>query len=216
MWYEAIMPNKSWASLWSDYVLCACSGIRNINESCTLCGLMPPSNITVFPGAENRYEDWVYLVMLEQEWKRTLTDADYFPTIAARCRPTPRAVIVLIFWSYFETRIERFLRQATRNLPEKFSDDFLNRYSSIGSRLDKCCRLIFSTTYWTVLEDCGYGDISILLKRVHQARNRFAHGHPEAIDESLVHDLVEGLKREHEAWIAMYNRATAASQNQKK
>ena len=32
------------------------------------------------------------------------------------------------------------------------------------------------------------------------------HGHPEAIDDALVEELVAGLKDEHEGWIAVFNR----------
>ena len=46
------------------------------------------------------------------------------------------------------------------------------------------------------------------------AWNRFAHGHPEAIDDSLVEDLVAGLDDEHEAWIAVFNRRLKEARNQ--
>lgn len=32
------------------------------------------------------------------------------------------------------------------------------------------------------------------------------HGNPEAIDDTLVRDVVTGLKDEHEGWIAVYNK----------
>ena len=41
---------------------------------------------------------------------------------------------------------------------------------------------------------------------VQKCRNRFTHGHPEAIDDALVEELVAGLKNEHEGWIAVFNR----------
>ena len=66
--------------------------------------------------------------------------------------------------------------------------------------------MVFSTTYRADLSELGYGNVAALLKRVEGCRNRFAHGEPEAIDDSLVEALVEGLKDEHEGWIAVFNR----------
>jgi hypothetical protein len=57
-------------------------------------------------GAEGRYEDWVYLGMMEREWKRPVADDDRFSGFSRESAPSPRASIVLLFWSYFETRIE--------------------------------------------------------------------------------------------------------------
>lgn len=50
-----------------------------------------------FAGAEGRYEDWVYLKVLEREWKRPLADADRFLDISEPHRPSPRAVIAIVF-----------------------------------------------------------------------------------------------------------------------
>lgn len=41
-------------------------------------------------------------------------------------------------------------------------------------------------------EDWVYGRVAALLKQVEQCRNRFTHGHPEAIDDTLVEELVAG------------------------
>jgi hypothetical protein len=160
----------------------------------------------VFMGAEGRYEDYVYLKMLEREWQRPLTDADRFLDIGASNRPSPRAVIVVVFWGYFETRIERLLRQAMHTLPNPILEDLLTRYGSIGARLDRLYQLLFSVSYWTDLKDVGFEEVGTLLRRLQQRRNEFAHGHPEAIDDALVEALVAGLKAEHEAWIAVFNK----------
>jgi hypothetical protein len=162
--------------------------------------------LMAFMGAEGRYEDYVYLKMLEREWKRTLTDADRFLDIGASIRPSPRAVIVVVFWAYFETRIERLLRQAMQTLPTSIMEDLLTRYGSIGARLDRLYQLLFSVSYWTDLKDAGFEAVGTLLRRLQQRRNEFAHGHPEAIDDALVEALIAGLKTEHEAWIAVFNK----------
>ena len=82
----------------------------------------------------------------------------------------------------------------------------LERYSGIGNRLDRLFKVVFSTTYRADLSELGYGNVAALLKRVEGCRNRFVHGEPEAIDDSLVEALVGGLKDEHEGWIAVFNR----------
>jgi hypothetical protein len=44
------------------------------------------------------------------------------------------------------------------------------------------------------------------LAKVQEQRNQFAHGQPQAIDDNLVKSVVEKLKVEHEAWIAVFNK----------
>jgi hypothetical protein len=162
-------------------------------------------------GAEGRYEDYVYLEMLEREWMRPVTDADRFLTIAERSRPSARAIVVLVFWTYFETRIERLFREAMARLPKAVMDDLLRRHASIGSRLDRLYKIMFSTTYSADLKDLGYGHVAELIKKVQTCRNHFAHGHPEAIDDGLIAALVTNLKDEHEAWIAAFNKCVAVA-----
>ena len=120
--------------------------------------------------------------------------------------PVRRAALVVLFWSYFETRIERLLNAGMREVPSRLAEDTLQRYSSIGSRMDRLYRVLFGTTYSADLTELGYGDIARHLIQVQERRNAFAHGDPRAIDDALVAAVVDNLKREHEAWIAAYNR----------
>ena len=219
-WYESLPADQSWFSLWSAYVRCVCGGIRPLEGPCPVCGkdaphpdwvvvrdadgtelLVPP----VFAGADGGYEDWVFLRMMEQEWLRA-TEADLYASIPEDHRPSARAIIVLVFWTYFETRIDRLFRETGRTVPRQVMAHLLDRYSGIGNRLDRLYRVVFSTTYRADLSDLEYGNVAALLKRVEACRNRFVHGEPEAIDDSLVDALVAGLKDEHEGWIAVFNR----------
>ena len=192
-----------------------------MEAECPVCGEAPPKPDWVvvrdadgnehrvppaFNGAEGRYEDWIYLRMLEREWLRP-GDADLYDSIPDDRRPSARTIVVLVFWSYFETRIERLFRETARAVPEQVMDHLLDRHSFVGARMDRLYKVVFSTTYRADLNDLGYGKAATLLKRVEQCRNRFAHGHPEAIDDSLVEELVAGLKDEHEGWIAVFNRS---------
>lgn len=221
MWYDNLQSGDTWASLWHGYVLCGgrCSGIRRIEDSCPACGAGPmdtsPTTHTIngqpmtlaatFMGAEGRYEDYVYLQMLEREWQRPIVGFEGFSHFPDDDRPSSRAAFVLLFWGYFETRIERLLRTAMRTLPQRVLDDALRRYSGVGSRVYDLYKIFFDTNYFEDLHAQGYSTIAKLLKDVHARRNEFAHGRPQAINDATVTALAENLKTEHEAWIAVYN-----------
>jgi len=160
-------------------------------------------------GAEGRYEDWIYLQMLQREWDRPAADFDRFAHFSKDEQPSARAALVLLFWGYFETRLERLLRSAMRSLPISVLEDALQRYSSVGARLDRLYRIFFGLTYFDDLIACGYEEVAKLLRNVHTRRNEFAHGKPQAINDDLVTALVSGLKAEHEAWISVFNRRIA-------
>jgi hypothetical protein len=222
MWYEELPNEKSWIRLWSDYTICGrCHGIRRLEGACHICGDPPfdfaPQLIReqngkeyqvsrTFMGAEGRYEDHVYLEMMQREWNRPIESEDSFSGTPRNFRPSLRASIVLLFWSYFETRIERLLRAALAEIPNRLLDDMLRRYSMIGVRLNDFYRIAFDSTYKKDLEDLGHADVWPYLARVQEQRNQFAHGQPQAIDHDLVKSVVEKLKVEHEAWIAVFNK----------
>ncbi len=221
LWHDELKPGRTWASLWHGYVICggSCLAIRTVEGSCPACGAGPmdtsPQQLTIngreitihaaFAGAEGRYEDWVYLQMLQREWERPVVEFEgsfHFPEGE---RPSARAALLLLFWSYFETRIERLLRTAMRTLPKRVLDDALRRYSGIGSRLYDLYNIFFSTNYFEDVRAHGYSRVADLLKDIHVRRNDFAHGKPQAINDATIISLVENLKLEHEAWIAVYN-----------
>ena len=90
MWFDDLPPDTSWTSLWSGYIRCGdCSGIRTFKNRCPACGANLPEAVeqiitlddgreysvpTAYMGAETRYEDYVYLQLLEREWKRMMRD----------------------------------------------------------------------------------------------------------------------------------------------
>ncbi|RWB19921.1 MAG: hypothetical protein EOQ40_17465 [Mesorhizobium sp.] len=158
-----------------------------------------------FAGAEGRYEDHIYLQMLQREWERPVAEFERFSHFADAERPSARAALVLLFWSYFETRIERLHRTAMRALPQRVLDDELRRYSGIGTRLFDLYKIFFGTNYFDDLRVNGFPGVADLLKDIHERRNAFAHGRPQAINDLTVNALVENLKAEHDAWIAVYN-----------
>ena len=227
MWFDQL-SGKSWAGLWSGYVVCGgeCLGIRGIDTPCPACGAPPfdvsPQTLTIegvditlpcaFAGAEGRFEDYIYLQMLQREWERPASEFEMFAHFADAERPSARAALVLLFWGYFETRIERLHRTAMRKLPQRVLEDGLRRYTGIGPRLPGLYTIFFGTTYFDDLRARGFPAVAELLIDIHDRRNEFAHGKPQAINDATVQALVENLKAEHESWIAVFN-ARVASQD---
>lgn len=224
MWFDKLPAGTSWTVLWHGLIICPrCSAIRSNEKICPICNDPIPvsrkqvvrsldgreeSVLMAFMGAEGRYEDYIYLKMIEREWKRPLVESDQFLEVQAANRPAPRAAIVLLFWTYFETRIERLLRGGMREVPDGLVEDALRRYSFIGARLGRFYRILFGTTYSEDLRQLGYKTIADHLEEIQRKRNEFSHGNPVAIDDSLVTSVVENLKIEHEAWITVFNKRT--------
>ena len=221
MWFEELPPDTSWTSLWSGYIRCGkCLGIRTFDDPCSACGanltkdleqvvkLDDGREISVRPayaGAETRYEDYVYLQLLEREWTRMERDSVFENRMPFTEQVSTGASLVLLFWAYFETRIEHLLRDGLQHIPPRFLEDALKRYSSISARLKEFYKIAFNSTYHCDLKSLGYSDVSEHLRTIQERRNTFVHGTPQSIDDSLATSVVGMLKREHEAWIEVYN-----------
>jgi len=218
MWTDNIPPGKNWTYLWHDRVLCSCGAIRNIT-SCPVCNNKidscasiinskdssgKPITTYTYQGAEGRYEDYIYLRMIEHEWKRP-EDSDEIESIFID-GISDKASIVLLFWSYFETRIERLLRLGLRGNKPNIIEDILDKYSSISSRIEKLYKVVFNSTYASDLKSIGQREIWKHLCRVRNSRNKFIHGNPKAINNDLVLEIIKNLKEEHDSWIDVYNK----------
>ena len=221
MWVDDLPTNSSWTSLWSGYIRCGeCSGIRTLNDPCPACGGDPPKEVEqtaklddvqeasillAYMGAETRYEDYVYLQLMEREWERMTRDSRSQNRLPHTEQVSTGASLVLLFWTYFETRLEHLLRSGLQHVPSAFLEDALNRYSAVGARLDRFYKIAFDSTYHSDLVSLGYSEVSAHLAKVQERRNAFVHGSPQSIDDALAISVVEMLKLEHEAWIAVYN-----------
>lgn len=220
MWFESLPPDTSWSSLWFQYIRCdTCNGIRTFSDPCPVCGstldtkpetirLEDGQELTVhrsYRGAETRYEDYVYLQLLEREWKRTMQELTSREKSHFLSDVSDGAAIVLIFWTYFESKIEYLLRSLLGHIPAPFLEDTLKRYSSISARLTSLYKIAFNSTYYKDLCSLDFGDVRDKLSTIHKKRNDFVHGSPMSIDDALVKTVVGMLKREHEAWVAVYN-----------
>lgn len=223
-WFEDLPDGYTWHSLWYDYIICFnCGGIRKQKGYCPVCKSKLPEGRKIklknedgqkyevisntLAGAEGRYEDYVYLDMLESEWLRPVNDLEQFKGITEDKRPATKAIMVLVFWTYFETRIERLIVSAMMDIPESIRLDLLKRYQSITSRTYDLYKVLYGkqNTYFADLIALGYNDVSTLLKQIQEKRNQFMHGEPEAIDSELIEDMVKMLKKEHESWIDVFN-----------
>ena len=221
MWFDDLPTDTSWTSLWSGYIRCGrCSGIRTLNDPCPACGAYLPKDVdqtvklddgreytlrSAHMGAETRYEDYVYLQLMEREWKRMMRDSASKDRMQFTEQVSTGTSLVLLFWTYFETRLEHLLRDSLQHIPPRFLEDALKRYYSVGARMKRFYKIAFDSTYHSDLVSLGYSDVSDHLARIHKQRNAFVHGSPQSIDDSLATSVVEMLEQEHEAWIAVYN-----------
>ncbi|HDR8955839.1 hypothetical protein [Burkholderia vietnamiensis] len=219
VWYEALEEGKSWTSLISDFIACGCGGIRTVSANCPACGSGPydttPTVFTdpsgtehrvsvAFAGAEGRREDYQLLALMEREWHRPRIESEQQSWLTSGM--SERASVVLLFWTYFESRMNRLVRLGLRPLPENVQKDLSIRYDSVTSHMKQLYQILFGVKYLDDLIAVGAENIGGHLARVQDARNRFVHGDPEALSDALVEEVVRNLKAEHDAWIAVFNR----------
>ena len=231
MWFDRHPPDTSWTVLWHDWIRCGCktplgycSGIRKVEGLCAACGLPIPAqepmvlpggqivHCNTYMGGERSHEDYIYLRLLEREWKRPPGAPDPYLSAMGGQPPSDKVSIVLLFWAYFETRIDRLWRTALRSLPEKILEDTLQQHRYLDNRLGDFYRTIFGNTYFDDLASMGFQRVVEVLRRSKSARDRFAHGHPTAIDDAVIRLVVENLEDEHNGWISVYNRRAALAQ----
>lgn len=219
MWYESLPKGKSWTSLIGDYVACACGGIRTISGDCPACGSKPYDlspqvyedllgrRFEIHPtfcGAEGRREDYQLLALMEREWRRPQIGPAEQSWLTSGM--SERASVVILFWTYFESRMNRLVQLGMRSLPASVRDDLLTRYDSVGSHMRQLYQILFGVKYLDDLIAVGAEAMGGYLARVQDARNRFVHGDPEALSDGPVEAVVRNMKVEHDAWVAVYNR----------
>lgn len=208
-----------WLGAWQDVIVCGrCRGFLNKSMPCPVCGhdyrTVPPQKIEVdgrivmvqsaLMGALN-WSDYIMLRLMHQEWQRPLAAQQLFAGIPTENRPSSRLLIVILYWSLFENLVSRLFENAMQHLPESVSLDLLNRYSSIGSRMDRLYRIIFGSTLRADLVQLGFEDLANHLLEVQKRRNAFIHGEPEVINEGLVKAAMDNLHVLQDAWIRLYN-----------
>jgi hypothetical protein len=220
MWYEMLAPGKSWTSLIGDFVACHCGGIRTVTGSCPACDSEPydvgaavymrdssgreMEVSRTFCGAEGRREDYQLLALMEREWRRSSAESVGQSWLTSGM--SERAAVVLLFWVSFESRMNRLVQIGLSSLPDSVQKDLLNRYDSVSAHMRQLYQILYGVKYVDDLVAVGAEGIGGHLAHIQDARNRFVHGDPEAISDSLVEAVVRNIKAEHNAWIAVFNR----------
>jgi hypothetical protein len=221
MWFDDLPQGKGWSRLWHGLSLCSCGAIL-FTDKCSVCDAKPdytPIEVVdesgqrhsvppVSLGAEGCFEDWLYLDLMQREWLRPASGAA--EGALSHNQVSDRAIVVLLYWTYFESRIERLVRLGLTKMSEALREDVLSRYSSVGARMDRLYRLAFGTSYFDDLRAIGSPQIASLLAEVQKRRNEFAHGQPAAISTDLARRVVSALRDEHFAWIKVFNKRVAA------
>lgn len=207
-----------WWGAWRDRIRCGnCRALMDLKSPCPICsadyskpgpddfivrdGIKVPSQI--LPGALD-WSPYVMLQIMHRDWLRPVGAVDN-EALPERTSPSRRVVVVLIFWTYFETLMSWYYETATSNLPISVASDLLSRYGTIGSRLDRLHRILFDTRYGDDLDKLGCSKIRAHLENLQTQRNAFVHGNPEAINDALVDETARLLPEFHAAWIRSFN-----------
>jgi len=189
-----------------------CNALYDLRDPCPVCGHvidLSPQRVKIddvevmLPATTQGAIPWSAHVLLNQmrmEWRRPLLEqGNAFGS-------SQRLVIVVLFWSLFEVLTDRFYEAALADLPGLLDKELLNRFSSIGSRLDRLHRAVWGTTFWDDLVTAGYPEAATHLKLVQERRNAFVHGDPEAINDALVDATMEHLLEVQLGWVAVFNK----------
>jgi hypothetical protein len=207
-----------WWGCWKDLFRCGnCWAYVGSSSLCPVCAHdyrnPEPREITIdgklrtipqaFAGALS-WSHYVMLQLMHREWLRPLPE-ETNPSLPADHKPSSRVLIVLLFWTFFETMMTGFYETATGGLPKSVGADLLKRYNSIGSRLDRLHIVLFGTTYAKDLDQLGFTAVRKHLENVQDKRNAFMHGNPEAISDSLVAETVRMIPAFQEAWTQSFN-----------
>jgi hypothetical protein len=221
MWLDKLKPGDSWMGIWTNKFTCGkCLGIIEISDSliCPICKndnrgkeitfLLKDGTETTVPTATLMgpldYTSYSILELMRLEWERPVSSHNDRAESAYKI--PERLLIVILFWSLFENLMDVFFTKALRKIPPNISDDLLSRYGTIGSRMDRLYKLLFSITLKDDLISIGKEKISEHLKQLQNKRNEFIHGKPYAIDEKLINETLSELQETQGAWIQLYNK----------
>ncbi len=203
-----------WWDPWKNHIRCGyCGALAELPRPCPVCqvefsddreieieigGKKKTILRTAHAGALN-WSQYALLTMMHRDWTRPLSPE------AALHNVSPRALVVLVFWTFFESLMDWFYVAAMAELPLGFGRDLLSRHSAIGARIDRLHRVLFSCKYYADLKIVGGERIALHLERLQRSRNDFIHGNPEAIDDDLVIKTVHLFSEFCEVWIRSFN-----------
>jgi len=211
-----------WWGPWKDHIRCRCGALANLNFACPVCHKdfsirhveidgEKVETPAVFPGALT-WSHYAMLKMIYGDWARRSLGSHDIEALPLHGE-SPRALVVLVFWTFFESLMDWFYETSMRQLPPPVREDLLTRYNSIGARMDRLHRVLFCCKYSADLESVGGGAIRFHLEHLQKSRNQFVHGNPEAISDDLVHETVRLFPEFCAVWIRSFNLRCAERQS---
>jgi len=150
------------------------------------------------PGALG-WSTHLLLEMMRREWER----ADDGP--APMGKTSRKLVIVILFWTFFESLMDRFYHAALGDLDEAEAAKILRKFKFVGGQLDELHKSLWGVSFWEDLAALDYLPLAQQIRTIQERRNAFIHGDPEAIDDSLVAQTMGILMDVQFAWIKLFN-----------
>lgn len=151
------------------------------------------------------YTVYSLLRLIQREWERKTTEEDIFDGIQEEKKPSQKLIIVILFWSLFESLMGTFFEHGMYSITDNIKKDLLKRYFSIGIRLDKLYPLLFESNFSNDFISVSNENLYSLLIDIKKIRNEFIHGNPEAITDEIVEKVIDNLEPIQKAWIDLYN-----------
>src|ERR1044071_1465456 len=146
-WIDDLKGDK-WTKVWRNKIYCGnCVGIIDAKDAsnCTFCGHDYHSVTYKIPTASGEEEvpaafmgaipmtAHLVLNLMQDEWNRPThreaLDTRFFKT-------SPKAIIVILFWTLFENLISDLLKHGMNKLPKPVSEHLLKKHQNISDRLD--------------------------------------------------------------------------------
>jgi len=216
MWLDDLGPGESWMGVWKGKFLCFHCGAIIEENPCAVCGYLhtpfvipglpeknQPKTLT-FKGAihENTF---ITLGLLKREWQRPLITESEVTDLLGREIPQ-RIAFVLLFWTLFESLMDRLFTRKLESIPPKLAKNLLKKNNNISARMGEFYQLVFDASFKDDLMDTGYVHVYDHLRNLQEKRNAFIHDNPTAIDEQLIIDTLTHLQDVQSAWIILYNK----------
>jgi hypothetical protein len=217
MWLDDLASTDSWMSVWRSRIICGNCEALITTMLCPICGHDhtpgPPKKVVhkgqmidipqnAFMGAIE-WSTYMSLELMRREWNRPIVEQK---ENTWGYEVPQKMLIVILFWTLFETLMDKFFSSALKNFPTAISEDLLKRYSFIGARIGKLYKTVFSTSLKTDLEELGYGHIFNHISDLQKKRNDFIHGNPNAVDQNTIDNTIKYLQETQLAWIELYNK----------
>ena len=218
MWIDDLKPGESWTLAWHHRITCGnCDGIFDImaTRTCPVCNytyIQQKRKIhvegneveiphEVFAGAI-LWTTYTLLRLMQAEWERPINEE---MVTSSQFKTSPRAVIVILFWTQFANLIDQLLQKGMQNVPLNISEHLLKRNQQISTRIDTLYPLVFNSKFNDDLATIGYPHLIKFLSEIQEKRNIFIHKNPEIIDSELVLQTIKNLQDVQLAWISLYN-----------